>query len=341
MSMRPGADVASRKDPCIVVVLAVLAVQVSPAALAVSLTPRVSGGYQDYEIEFADVTLPNQHPFTQDEGIVHVRDGFDLSDRLSFVGPGLTIAQGRLFFDVSGQWSSTGEDHTDQLQGGINPIGIGSVGHEHLLDARFSRHEANASMGWGFSPDLSLYIGYKHADLGLTNALTPVLTPVADFGPRPGDVLFFGNRDIDFRYKGPFIGASYALPVRSRGSLQFQASVAFLNAQFHDRFVGNAIFIQNVFAPSGAVIGQVPVPITDLSLYDSTIHGRSRGLNLGVAWTSDLGWVSEGLRAFSYTIGLDRSEYKFSTSQSATGNFQETSTRLRLDLRYRFSTTHE
>ncbi|HEX7416889.1 MAG TPA: hypothetical protein VF315_02450, partial [Steroidobacteraceae bacterium] len=84
---------------------------------------------------------------------------------------------------------------------------------------------------------------------------------------------------------------------------------------------------------------ELPTPVTvDPSFANKApIYGKSTGLNLGISWTGNLGWMSGKLDRLSYTLGLDRSEYKFGTRETSTGDFEETSTRVRLDLRYRFN----
>jgi hypothetical protein len=290
-------------------------------AQAATIQPRLTAGYQDYDITFADVTAANAtggHVF---------RDGFDIGDRVSFVGAGLTWSGSRLFLDLSAQRSESGDDQLFQFQGTAigNGVFSGGNGHNHLLTSRFDRDEYNAAVGWGFTPEFSAYVGYKHATLDMRNQLIPVLSPF----PGIGDVLFIGERVIDFEYDGAFIGGTYSLPVeRWGGAFSLQSSLAFLDGEFKERFDGSV-----------AVVGQFfnLIPL-DPSFVNGTIRGESRGFNVGISWTGGFGWMSKRLSNLSYTLGLDRSEYDFETDQSTTGNFQEKNTRLRLDLRYRFRT---
>lgn len=307
------------RGPCLAVILAV---GISPLhAHAVEITPRVGAGLQDYKIDFADVTAANP------DGSLYFRDGFKIGDHVSFVGGGLTVSGGRWFVDVSGQKSQTGHDATDQFEGTATGSGFaGGVGHDHDLAATFDRKEYNATLGWGFTPELSVYVGYKRSTVDLSNTLTPVLAPAPTFG----DVLFLGNRVIDFKYDGAFIGASYSLPVsKLRGAFGVQSSLAFLNGTFTERFDGSVYLADPTYFPTF-------LRPLDPSFINGRIKGKSRGLNVGVSWT---GMFSPRVSRLTYTLGVDRSEYQFDTSQSTTGNFEERNTRARLELRYRFSTS--
>jgi hypothetical protein len=280
--------------------------------------PRVSGGTQDYELSFADVITPNGNSF-------HFRDGFTISDSLPFAGAGLTVSAGRLFADLSGQWSKTGHDQGEIFQGTtFDSVGdtTPALGFEHHFDARFARHEINAAVGWAFSPQFSAYVGYKNAKLDMTQMRRP------DSAPPPDnfDVLQTGDYAMDFSYHGFFLGATYSLPVRTWGALSVQSSLARLDASFQQSFQGTVY----VVTPLGPFF-------LDPSFINSSVSGTSTGLNVGISWTGTLGWLSDRLRPLSYTIGYDQSQYKFSTRKASDGDFEEKNRRARLELRYRFA----
>jgi hypothetical protein len=280
-----------------------------------TIQPRLSGGVQDYELSFADVTFPNAN------GGITFRDGFTVSDNISFVGGGVTVSRGRFFADLAGQWSGTGEDQTFIFQGTQGTIS-NNVGHSHSLDATFDREEFNLSLGWAVSQQLSVYAGFKRAALDMTQARLPVTSPPAVYG----DVLQVGNYLMDFSYQGAFAGATFSVPVKSWGAFAIQTSVARLNAKFKQRFDGLVV----IYLPPLGAQAVDPSYITDET------SGRSTGFNVGVSWTGNFG--SSGiLERFSYTLGLDRSTYEFAAANSTTGDFDETNTRARLDLRYRFA----
>lgn len=299
-------------------VLAVL-VTARTHALEIGVQPRVSAGMQDYELTFPDVVTPHR----DDNGFT-VRDGFSIRDHLPYAGAGLTISSGRLFVDLSGQWSKTGHDKEFNFQGnGLNSdVGFdGTGGHDHTLDSRFVRREVNAAVGWALSSNFSIYLGYKDATLNITQFRTPFLDPP----PQVGDVLQIGNYIMDFSYHGYFLGATFSLPVRSWGALSVQSSIARLNASFKQHFDGLLI----IPTDSGVIS-------LDPSLENSSVHGDSTGLNAGISWTGNVGVASSPIPGLTYTVGIDQSQYRFRGS-ATDGDFEEKNTRFRFDLRYRFS----
>jgi hypothetical protein len=293
------------------------------AADEIDLQPRVSGGTQAYSLTFADVIIPNGNGF-------HFQNGFKISNTLQFFGAGLTASSGRAFADVSGQWSGTGTDHGEIFEGTAYDAAhdtTPALGFEHHFDARFSRHELNFALGWAFDPNFSVFSGYKTARLNITQ----MLTPSSAFTPNVFDVLFIGDYTMNFSYHGFFVGATYSLPVRTWGALGIQTSVARLDSGFHQSFSGTLY----VLIPTG--------PNSDAPLYlnpsyrSATVGGLSTGLNAGISWSGNFGWANDRLRTLSYTVGVDESQYRFSTSQTTYGDFEEKNTRVRLELRYRFA----
>jgi hypothetical protein len=302
------------------------------AAQSTVVQPRVSIGVQDYQLHFDDVILPlanGGHDF---------RAGFKVDDRLPFIGAGLNFSVGRAFADFSGQWSQNGSDHGTQFEGvAIGPgLYTSGDGLNHRSDAEFHRQELNVTLGWGATANLSLYGGYKHATVDLTQTLTPILSPppfVDVSGGRDGDVLFTGTYEMQFTYSGAFAGVTYSVPV-SAGAFSFQSSLAYLDGAFEQRFFGN-VSVTNPNSPNS-------LRSINPTFKDGQIEGQSFGLNVGISWTGDFAWLGEGLRKLSYTIGIDHSQYKFDSGKSNSlwaADLQERNTRARLDLSYRFGQT--
>jgi hypothetical protein len=318
------------------VMLAVL-VAARSHALDIAVQPRLSGGIQDYQLTFPDVITPS----LVTNG-ARLREGFSIRDHLPYAGAGLTVSRGRLFVDLSGQWSKSGQDHGYIFQGnGLNtPYGFtdtsgqfhnftGAGGHNHTLDSRFARQELNAAVGWALSSNFSAYLGYKSAALNITQMRAPFLVPA----PQNGDVLQLGNYIMDFSYHGFFLGTTYSLPVGAWGNLAVQASIAELDASFKQHFDGLLFIYTTTSTKTGTVIG--PPIFLNPSLEYSTVHGNSTGLNVGLSWTGNVGVASNPLRGLTYTIGLDQSQYRFHGS-ATDGDFEEKNTRFRAELRYRF-----
>jgi hypothetical protein len=311
---------------------AVVCASLLPAALpaaSMSIQPRVSAGLQNYSMGFEDVISP-----LSNGGLDFIRDGFEVGDLLPFVGAGVTLTRGRLFLDLSGQWSRNGHDATLQRMsteidknGNTSPAVVGAVnvfGQTHRIVAEFDRSEYNATLGWAFTANFSTYAGFKRASSDMTQATQPDTAPP----PSIGDVLFFGDYAMEFSYDGFFLGATYSLPVGNWGAFALQSSIARLDGEFSEKFAGTAgIFV--------SPISTLPI---NPSFRDGTVDGESTGFNIGLSFTGSFGWLSPALEGLSYTIGVDRSLYKFDSGKSRAfwaADFEETNTRARVDLRYR------
>ena len=314
-------------------------------AAEVTLQPRITVGQQDYEFNYFDVIAPVL-PLR-----ALTRDGFKVGDRLQLYGAGLTVARGRWFLDVGGQRTNTGTQDTLQfisadivnfarlprdIQLLLLSVGLtNGPGATHDLRTSFSREEINGVIGFGVNSNLSLFVGYKDAKTNVRNLLAPRFEPTLPVFQNVafGNVYLVGEQTNEFSYKGEFIGSSYSVPFeRWRGSFGFQASVARLTGKIDSTFDGVVL----IAVPAQPPLAQIPPSAAGLDTTVESGRGKSTGLNLGVSWTGNLGGLSPRLERFSYTIGIDRSEYTFKSSIRGANDFSETVTRARLDLKYAF-----
>ena len=132
------------------------------------------------------------------------------------------------------------------------------------------RKELNLTAGYGVTSNITLFGGYKYAD--------------TDF--------------IDLQYGGPFLGASFSIPVFELGAIGLNGAVAYLE-EFN----------------------------TEGEDFDTT----SVGVNGGVSWASNLAWLLPGL---GYGLNFDYSYYEFDDSGDTI--LTEKIFRTRLDLKYTF-----
>lgn len=312
------------------VILAAAMASLSTVATAqsVSVQPRIGVGVQNYELNFPSVTIGNAN------GSITFRDSFKVADSLRFYGGGLNLGYRRWFLDLSEQRSGTGHDTAVQLQG--NSIGgpvlpATNAGVNHSLDSAFSRKEFNASIGWGFTPEFSAYLGYKHSAVDIASMMLPQVANIS--AVVPNDVLFFGTRRIAFNYNGFFAGGTYSIPVApAHGAFAIQSSIVRLNGVYRETFDGT---VGVVFATAGTQYFYLNV--NPAFANRDPLYGKSTGLNLGLSWTGTVPWLGSRLSGLSYAVGVDRSQYKFTSQQTVFGNFEETNTRYRLDVRYRFT----
>ena len=311
------AKLVGRTQVGLLLIACVLGARADP----IVVQPRVSLGQQAYELRFDDVLN------SLGRSGFDFRDGFKVNDQLPFAAAGITVTANRLFLDVSGQRSKEGHDRTYQFSGRAlgNDIFAPGDGHNHQLDIDLEREELNATVGWGFTDVFSAYIGFKRATVDMQQRQSPLA------GPDPGDILFIGDYDMEFIYEGLFVGATYVVPVGDAGALSLQSTVARLDGDFSQRFSGRVLLAAPTASNSfnGADV--------NTAFRDGVVRGDSVGVNVGISWT---GQFFASLPALSYTIGLDHSRYEFDSSGSQAfwaADFNEKTTRLRLDLRYRLA----
>lgn len=214
-------------------------------------------------------------------------DDFDIETDYILGGLGLSVQRGRFFVDLYGQTNLTdAEDDVD------NFLGLAGVRRESEVD----RYELNATLGYAVTPQISTFGGLKYASNDINS-----------------DIIGIGDSflDIDVEYIGPFIGASYALPVEGFGALALSASGAYLwgDTQLESQLDGE------VFA-------------------NLDIDGNAIGFNFGAAWIGSLAPLAPTLANLGYTIGIDYSQYDF--EDDGNDEFSEETLRTKVDIKYNF-----
>jgi hypothetical protein len=240
--------------------------------------PRVSLGYQTYEFDIAG------------------NDDFDIETDYILGGLGLSVQRGRFFVDLYGQTNlSEAEDSAEDLGGnaGLN------------RDSEVDRFELNATLGYAVTDQFSAFGGLKYAANELRSDINSD-DPAVD--ANLGDSFF----DVDVEYFGPFIGASFAIPVEGVGAIALSASGAYLAGETTiDAEVAGDVIADNV-----------------------DIDGNAFGFNFGAAWIGSFAPLSPNLANLGYTIGIDYSEYDF--EDDGTDQFSEETLRTKVDIKVNF-----
>jgi hypothetical protein len=231
------------------------------------------------------------------------------SDTLPLFGIGGTIILDRLYFDLAYQKAFDGKDNTNPNP--TNPIF--NVDLDFAVKNRFNLDSTVLTGGYSFDNNLTLLLGYRYARTNLDFIST---TQARD--PLTGIDLFQSRGRTEYRneFKGPFVGASYVLPVTERGRLSFSLALG--------RFSGNS---------------KEKVSVDGISLQGRSYNlGETTGLSYGVRWTSILSakWL--------YNIGLDAYRYEFKGDKPTPGQYKgtvfgdsvEQEISLRFNLSYRF-----
>ena len=310
----------SRRVPLLLVLAGWFLLPPQASAEDVSWRIRGTAGIQQYELDFTDVVRIPADPIAAGTTALF-RDGFEVDDRLTFGGIGVTAGFGKFLIDISAQKTMEGNDNGTQFIGGFDTGGAG-VGHSYT--AEFDRQEINLNVAYGLSDTVTLFLGYKDAEADLTINLRPGIDDELFF-LNVGDIFWVGNRATEFSYDGFQFGAAFATPIRN-GALSLQAAVVMLDGEFKERFNGGFLRVTSI-------VPEVAEPDDFPGLRSFDVTGDALGFNLGIAWT---GRFSQKLPRLTYVLGLDHSIYEFDADQTFTGNFEEKNTRLRFDLRYEF-----
>lgn len=240
------------------------------------IQPRVSLGYQTYDFNI--------------EG----NDDFDIETDYILGGLGLSIQRGRFFVDLYGQTNlSEADDDVEDF------LDLEGVNRESEVD----RYELNATLGYAITPQISGFGGLKYAS-------NDIKTDINSDDPDIVEVLGDSFADIDVEYIGPFIGASYALPIEGYGALAFSASGAYLwgEAKLDSEVAGDAIAVD--------------------------VDGNALGFNFGAAWIGSFAPLTPALSNLGYTIGVDYSQYDFDDGD--VDEFSEETLRTKVDIKYNF-----
>jgi hypothetical protein len=277
-------DTAVKIDHLKVALLAASATTLGGIAQAqeLSIQPRVSLGYQSYSFELSD----------QDNEL------FNSDVSYLFGGLGVSAQVGRFFVDLYGQTNLTeAEDDSDFL---------GVATRTDKVD----RYEVNLTAGYAITSQFSAFTGVKYANTKINEDIEDDATG--------GDLLDADNK-LEMDYYGPFLGASYAIPVQPLyGSIVLNGSVAYL--------FGNV-------ALDSTIVDNVNAVVTEIVADND---GEAVGANIGIAWAAGFGSLLPGLEPLSYTVGVDYSTYTFEEDGSSGDLFEEETLRGRVDLKYRF-----
>lgn len=302
--------------------------------VSIGFQPRVYGGvtYYEYEQDGIGGTQPvDVSGFFPNARILNSTVSSQLSDfrvRGTFptVSGGGTLFVDRFFIDAYGQHAFTDSDDDSQEEFASSTVVVSqdvfpgqailSSGTSDVLarsnfGVELDRTEWNVSGGYALTDHLAMYAGYKQADtdfdfedvrgtLDATTVITTVPTP-----PFPGvpptvavttvSGTFTNDTETEFEQDGPFVGATFGLPLNAwifDGLLAFNAAVAFLNGDVTQRVTNFILTVDGV---------NTPLPSST-----STVEGDTIGISLGLSWRG-----VTPLQGLSYLLSIDGHKYDF------------------------------
>lgn len=152
----------------------------------IRVQPRISLGTSFYNLTVNDADTG--------AGVV---DKIELDDFFYVAGGGVSIAQGRYFVDLAGQYSFAGDQAIDvDAVDGDNAINL-------VQDFDFDRIETNLTFGYQVSEQVAVFLGFRYADV--------------NFDGQGNIDGVAADTEIEFIQYGPFAGGAYAFPTRILG----------------------------------------------------------------------------------------------------------------------------
>lgn len=314
-------------------------------AADLSFQPRLEAGvmYYSFESEAVSITQASD-PVAFNAPGNFTQQAFKYGDNLPFIGVGGTFYLNRFFLDLSGQYAFDGKDR--------ETISYSSFGYSYndeltyfghyvaqpTHNASFERRDMAVSLGYAFTRQFSLFVGYKKAKTEFTtlfegpmNAVYDDVDPDRDFS---SGILIWGEDDYSFEYEGPFVGAIYGWDFSQgriiKGMLTANLALAHLEGEVvlnQQRGYMRLIWLDDQ---------QFSESIT-LSLENGGMANRydSKGSTLG--FTIGVGWRGlTALEGLSYFIGISGYRYEFDADNDEQSDINETAVVYKGGLCYTF-----
>lgn len=293
---------------CLLLVLLFLPV-LSMASEGIKFVPRVSVGVEDYELEIEPTDILG--------GL-----NWKLGDMVPFAKVGGTFFYNRFFADINYQRSADGDF---DISGGV-AYDTGFIPDLPTLapvatfvgSAEFYNYSYAVSAGYQLLDNLSVYAGYKQIftkfDLNVLATFDAVddgsITGTPGF---PLQLNQYGDFDVDYDAKGPFLGTTYGFLIGEEGVLSLNLAVAYLDGDIKQK--GNYV--------------NVATGAKDDS-FDLSTSGDSIGFSYGVSYSSNL---SEKL---SYALTANGYTYDFDSDGKTLSDFNEQSYQFSCSLSYHY-----
>jgi hypothetical protein len=294
------------------------------------IQPRLEAGAAFYAVKIGAVhhsirTLPDAatgENLTQEEIV--------FKDTLAFVGGGLTFFFNRLFLDLSAQFSFDGNDDTQsdysiyaEDDGEGSSVFISSNG---IYNAEFDHQDQAISMGYAVTEQISLFVGYKWAELELDTTFEgPYSYLSIDNYLSHGTQ--FGKEHLGLNYAGPFVGVTRGWQIESSsryfGLLSMNLALAQLKCKLHQE--------QNGTIRITSVNGSEIAPIDETYTFENDVNGDTLGFTLSLGWHG-----VTPLEHLTYSVGVSGYRYQFDLDEPGYSNIGESAVVCKVGLSYSF-----
>lgn len=286
-----------------------------------SFQPRVNVGVMNYEFNQEDAIRISASIALDGSGApavtVESLKGVKRSANLPYIGVGGTISYDKLFLDLYGFKTGTGEDNGISQSSTTNVTWLNNSFTSYLDikdNSEIDREEYSISLGYNLVDSLILFAGYKKSKTEFNDKI-----PYYEFsgflnGKPVSYITSNGILNIDLDQKGPFIGAAYGWNIMDKGILSINAALGFFDGDVKQF---GRINIPNV---------QENLPYTDRAFI---VKGDVVGLTTGINWR---GSITDNL---AYSLALSGYSYNYE-GKNGGGDFSESVLNFSAGLAYRF-----
>lgn len=311
----------------IVLVTCSLLFRLESCAAEVEFHPRLETGVMFYSMELSARSKTIQTIPGESYGQSSGQEKVEFCDTIGFVGGGITFFTGRIFVDLSGQWTFDGSDRSlaasyEYTEGDLNHFA--SVESEYR--GRFDRTDQAIATGYAVTEKLSIFGGYKWAVVDLDTCFDGPAT-LLNIDNWVASGRYSGSGHDRFRYEGLFIGMMHGSQIAGPGFLHGLISVklgaAYLQSKLNRNETGTMTFDR--------LDGWEIEPMTATTVENKEVKGDTVGLTLGVDWRG-----ATPIRNLSYSLGVSGYRYNFSSDDSDFSDITETSVTCKAALGYVF-----
>lgn len=286
--------------------------------------PRLETGILDYTIEYDALGKTTLSVPRQATGYNNTREKSEINDHLSFVGGGATFFVNRVFIDLYGQYAFEGKGRA-QLSTSIfnekedDTTWFASQDYNRIT--RFDHKDYAITLGYAINKELSVFAGYKWAAADIHDSIDGVIYTYypAISGLSIND--HHTERNVDFKYEGPFIGAIHGWKMDTRyflkGAISAKIGLAYLNS----KYIANTLT---------TFIDQYDNSI-EYDKYTEESKGDTWGFSLGIGW---LGLTP--IRNLSYSLDVSAYRYSFDSNNAILGTLNESVISYKAGLSYAF-----
>jgi len=194
----------------IFLIVAFVSLHNSAIGQEIVFTPRVETGVWLFDSKLSY--------FDEDED--RSKTWFELTDFMAVLQVGGNLQWREFYMDAYLQQSTSGSD--DPNNETLLSDGINSYANQ---EADIERSEFSFLLGYQFFSQASLFAGYRFQETKIEETLPPNSQIITD--GRPPDTW-----DISIDSKGPFLGATYLIPIRSNHSFATTISIGFYEQEY-------------------------------------------------------------------------------------------------------------